>query len=122
MEYFIVANSFAAPFFSDQSESFEDADSPEKALEAFAARYSHPARLFAADCFASATAYHKNEKPLARWLSNHEIMRQTVTKKIPGGYSYLGIAPGRFKINGELIIADKPFEGKLVPVPQENNS
>ena len=117
MEYFIVANSFAAPFVSDMSESFEEAESPRKALEAFVARYSHPARLFAADVYASATDYHKDEAPLARWLCNHEIAHQKATQK-GGCHTYEGIAPGRFKVNGELIVVDKPFEGKIVPVSE----
>ena len=29
-------------------------------------------------------------------------------------HTYEGIAPGRFKVNGELIVVDKPFEGKMV--------
>jgi hypothetical protein len=116
VEYFIVANSFAAPFVSDTSEGFEEADSPQEALELYASRYSHPARLFSADCFESATAYHKNQKPLARWLCNHEIARQAATKG-KGSYSYEGLRPGMFKIDGELVIANEPFNGSLVPVP-----
>jgi hypothetical protein len=117
MEYFIVANSFAAPFVSDRSEDFQEADSPEQALELFAARYRHPARLFAADCFASATDYHKHKPPLARWLCNREIALQDAVK---GKASYVlqGVAPNRFKIGDELIVVDKPYEGKIVPVPE----
>lgn len=120
MEYFIVANSFAAPFFSDTSESFEEADSPKEALRLFAARYSHPARLFAADVYASATDYHKAKPPLARWLCNQEIARQKATKS-KGAYCCEGVAPGRFTINGELIVVEKPYEGKLVPVSKDNS-
>jgi hypothetical protein len=116
MEYFIVANSFAAPFVSDQSEHFEEAKSPRKALEAFAGRYSHPARLFAADCYASATDYHKGKPALARWLCNHEIARQKATKG-KGCHSYTSLGPGRLKIDDELIVIPEPFKGKLVPVP-----
>ena len=117
MEYFIVANSFAAPFVSDQSESFEDAESPKKALESFVARYSHPARLFAADCYESATDFHKGKPPLARWLCNHEIALQKATKG-KDCFSYTSLGPGRLKVDDELIVIDKPFEGKLVPVPR----
>jgi len=118
MEYFIVANSFAAPFVSDRSESFEEAESPEEALRLFADRYSHPARLFAADIYASATDYHKNKSPLARWLCNREIERQRAMEPISGGRMYESCGPGHFKVNGELIVVDKPYEGKLVPVPE----
>src|SRR5271166_2045269 len=113
MEYFIVANSFAAPFFSDTSESFEEADSPKKALELFIARYSHPARLYAADCYASATDYHKDKPALARWLCNHEIARQKAIK-LKNICTYESIKPGRFKANGKLVVVDDPFGGKFV--------
>lgn len=69
IEYFIRANSFAAPFFSDVSSDFETADTPKAALEAFAARYKHPCGLYAAACYASADAYHKGDEALAMWLS-----------------------------------------------------
>lgn len=69
-EYFIVANSFAAPFFSDTSTHFYHADSPEEALERFSKKYSHPAGLYAASAFKSSDDYHKNKNPLCRWLSN----------------------------------------------------
>lgn len=115
MEYFIVANSFAAPFVSDQSEHFEEADSPEKALKQFAARYSHPARLFAAACYSSATAYHKNEKFLARWLCNHELAKQKAMK-LDSAVSYRGIAPGKFEVNGKLVVVDDPFGGQIEQV------
>ncbi len=113
MEYFIVANSFAAPFVSDTSESFQEADSPENALKLFAARYSHPARLFAAACYSSATDFHKGKASLARWLCNHELARQKAMKP-KEACMYEGIAPGRFKVNGNLIVVEKPFEGRIV--------
>lgn len=69
-EYFVVTNSFAAPFFSDTDDGFVEADSPKDALEKTARDYRHPAGLYAAACYRSADAYHKGERPLARWLSN----------------------------------------------------
>lgn len=116
MEFFIVSNSFAAPFVSDTHESFEEAATARKALTQYAARYSHPARLFSADCYASATDYHKGKRPLARWLCNQEIAKQKVSKG-KSAFSYEAVAPGRFKIDGELVIVEKPYEGKLVPIP-----
>jgi hypothetical protein len=71
VEYFIVANSFAAPFVSDQSTDFQEAPDPRAALECYAKRYKHPAGLYAAAAYESAEAYHKGGKILARWLSNH---------------------------------------------------
>lgn len=112
-EYFIVANSFAAPFVSDQSTSFVEADSPTEALEKFAADYGHPAGLYAANCYASANDYHKNADPLAQWLSNHVLAeREAIADK--KGYSYLGHGPGDFEINGERITIDDPKGGRVI--------
>lgn len=46
-EYFITARSFAAPFVSDESTHFIEANSPEEALTKFAEGYSHPFGLIA---------------------------------------------------------------------------
>ena len=70
-EYFIVANTYAAPFFSDTSHSFERGDTPRDALDAFVA--SHLATLYAAVVYESADAFHKEEKALAQWLSEKAI-------------------------------------------------
>ena len=112
-EYFIFANSFAAPFFSDDSIKFIKAYSPIEALEKFVAGYNHPCGLYAAVCYADANAYHKNETPLAKWLCNHEIEKMRLTKDL-GGYSYKGDGPGRFYINGELHVIDNPKDGKMI--------
>ena len=63
-EYFIVANSFAAPFVSDTSMEFVKSSSPEKALEEFRELYSHPCGLYSAYCYNSSDSYHKGQKPL----------------------------------------------------------
>lgn len=68
-EYFIVANSFAAPFISDTSKGFVEANSPEEALNKFAENYTHPCGLYAAVCYKDANAEAKRERVLARWLS-----------------------------------------------------
>jgi hypothetical protein len=114
MEYFIVANTFAAPFVSDRCEAFEEAESPEAALLAYVNRFSHPARLFAAAVYQSATDYHKDKGPLATWLCNHEIAKR---KAVQGKkrYSCVSLGPGRFKIDGDLIVVKNPFDGQIVP-------
>ena len=71
-EYFIVANSYAAPFFSNTSHSFARGDTLYDVLDSFVAGY--PAkRLYAAAVYESADAYHKKEKVLAQWLSEKAI-------------------------------------------------
>lgn len=114
-EYFIVAKSFAAPFVSDDSTGFLSAASPAEALTAFAAKYSHPAGLYAAVAYTSADAYHKGEKPLAQWLCNHEQAKRRLTKG-KDAYSYLGHAPGSFEINGKAHTVEYPKHGSVVKV------
>ena len=112
-EFFIQANSFAAPFFSDTSEEFIKASTPEEALEKFAQNYDHPAGLYAAACYRDANTFHKGIAPLARWLCNHEIALREATKDKPG-YSYLGHTPGEFEIDRELYKIPNPKDGKIV--------
>ena len=112
-EYFVVTNSFAAPFFSDTDTQFVEAESPQQALERTAETYAHPCGLYAATCYADANAYHKGDAPLARWLSNHEITKLEATKD-KAGYGYLGNGPGDFEINGERIQVENPKGGRVV--------
>ncbi len=92
MEYFIEANSFAAPFFSDTSSGFVEADSPEQALLRFKDDYKHPCGLYAAVCYQDANAKHKGHEPLAKWVSNAA-----------------GVCEG------------KPEEGRVIVLLDENN-
>jgi len=68
-EYFIVANSFAAPFVSDKSEAWWNGISPEDALLAFRKEYKHPCGLYCAYLYADANAYKKKEQPLATYMA-----------------------------------------------------
>lgn len=68
-EYFIVANSFVAPIVSDISHDYIMADTPREAMKQFIANYDHPAGLYAANLYANADVYHKDEKPLLTWRS-----------------------------------------------------
>jgi hypothetical protein len=116
-EYFVITESFAAPFFSDSGNQYVQAETPEAALETVAAAYGHPSGLYAAVCYASADAYHKGEPILAKWLSNHEIAKQEATQHRTA-YSYLGHGPGVFEIDGQRVEVENPTGGRLVPVPQ----
>lgn len=109
-EYFIFANSFAAPFFSDQSTAYRKADDPVQALNDFAADYKHPCGLYAAVAYASADAYHKGAKALATWLCNHEREKRRLTEGLQG-YSYYGHGPGEFEINRVKYTVENPHDG-----------
>lgn len=113
-EFYIEANSFSAPFFSDQSYAYVNADTAKLALESFADSYSHPAALYAAFAYSSSDAMKKGEKPLAKWLCNHEIERSRIVAD-RGSYSYLGNAPGDFEIDGVRHRVDNPTSGKVTP-------
>lgn len=113
-EFFIVANSFAAPFVSDQSIGFASGDSPASALESFAQTYRHPAGLYAAAVYRSAEAYHKGEKQLAYWLCNHELEKRRLTSGLHS-YSYLSHGAGSFEIDGQTYTCDDPRNGSVTP-------
>lgn len=112
-EFFIDANSFAAPFISDSSTAFVEAADPREALDRFAADYRHPAGLYSADAYASADAYQKGGKPLAMWRSNHVLAMEKATAGLTG-YSVLGHGPGKFEIDGKLIEVEDPKGGRVI--------
>jgi hypothetical protein len=118
-EYFIVAHSFAAPFVSDESTGFVWERSAALALMEFAKTYRHPAGLYAAAVYLSADAYHKDAKPLAQWLCNHEQAKRRLTAGM-SGYGYLGHAPGSFEINGTAHTIEDPKGGSVVNVVPED--
>lgn len=111
-EYFIVANSFAAPFVSDQSTHFQEGESPEDALTRFARTYRHPAGLYAANAYESADSYHKNGPIVAKWRSNQAsaIAKATEGK---GSYSLQSNSPGVFSVDGERHSIENPKGGSL---------
>ena len=71
-EYFVRANSFAAPFVSDTSTGYSEGDTPSAAMLALVEGYSHPCHLYAADLYASADDFHKGCPALVSWRSNRE--------------------------------------------------
>jgi len=80
MKYFIVANSFAAPFFSDTSTDFIVADSAKEALEKFVQKYNHPFGLYSAGCFKFSDEYHEGKGPIASWRCNLVLEMENATK------------------------------------------
>ena len=112
-EYFVVTNSFAAPFFSDQGNMFVTAISPQEALEIATKRYTHPCGLYSAGCYASADAYHKGQKVLARWLRNLVIEQERLTKGLEG-YSICHESESVLVINGIRHIIENPCDGRVV--------
>lgn len=112
-EFYIEANSFAAPFFSDRSIGYVSADSAAEALEKFASDYRHPAGLYAAAAYTGADARNKGEDPLARWLSNQAIYLEEVHKR-PGAVMIRMDGPGKGEISGKSVEIENPKEGRVV--------
>lgn len=77
MRFFVTARSNAAPFVSDDSAEFFEAqsDDPEAAMAEFVAKYKHPMGLYAAELHASADAFHCNAKPLWVWRSQRCLQK-----------------------------------------------
>lgn len=115
-EFFITARSFAAPFVSDESDGYVEAETAGEALEKFAADYKHPCGLYAAEAWSSADHFHKSggKDPLARWLSNHEQAKMLAAGGQP--HSYLGHGPGNFEVNGKRVTVEDPTGGSVVEV------
>lgn len=108
-EYFIVANSFAAPFCSDTSTHFHEGVSAGHSLNHFAeTAYKHPCGLYSAAAYDSAEAYHKGAKPLQRWLSNHA---RTIEES--GATSIRSDGPGVIELDGKPRKVKAPKEGSL---------
>lgn len=113
-EYFVTANSFAAPFFSDSSTGYAEGTDAVEALNSFARDYKHPCGLYAAAAYASADAYHKGADPLARWLCEQERAKQRATEQL-GSYVYRGNGPGDFEIDGARYLVPEPKSGYAEP-------
>jgi hypothetical protein len=105
-EFFIVGNSFAAPFFSDELEGFVEAENAGEALLKFKADCKHPFGLYAAVAYRSADSYHRREKALGRWISNSAKAKE-------GAISILANGPGEVKIDGKWVTIDAPKEGAV---------
>lgn len=68
-EFFVVMNSNAAPFVSDKSEQFVEAENAEVALNLAIQEYSHPCGLYSAWVYSDANAKAKGHDPLVKWNS-----------------------------------------------------
>mgnify|MGYP001611610142 CR=1 FL=1 len=116
VEYFIVAYSFAAPFFSDTDTAHVKAQTPRAALHKYKKAYKHPCGLYAAGCYASAADYHKGKKVLAQWLCNDVLAQKKATEGL-SGYSLLHKKPGTFQVNSKWYSVKNPKEGVVVEPP-----
>lgn len=108
MEYFICANSFAAPFFSDTSRKFQEGTNAEDAMNNFVKDYGHPCGLYAAALYKDANGFHKGEEPLLRWLSNQAKFMQDKTGLIRSDRI------GEIEIDGVKHVLDDPKGGSIV--------
>lgn len=112
-QYYVVTNSYAAPFFSDTDEDYVNGDTPEEALLKAVEKYRHPAGLYAANLYRNHRSKHKGDKPLVAWRCNHAIAVKDATKDL-GCYTYQGKAPGHFFVNDTEYTIDDPKGGRIV--------
>lgn len=112
-EFFIDARTFAMPYVSETIQKYVDGVDALAAMEAFIA--AHEGRIFAADLYHSADDYHKQGKPVARWLCNKEIARAKATEG-KASYTYLSLTQRSFEVDGERFFVDDPTGGRLVDV------
>jgi len=68
-QFFVVAESYAAPFVSDSSKQYVHALTPSEALGTFIQAYSHPFGLYSANVYESADDYHQKKEPVAKFRS-----------------------------------------------------
>ena len=109
-EWFVVANSFAAPFFSDTSEDYVEGETARDALKLFMEGYKHPFGLFAAVVYESADDYHKGRAPAARWTSNKAVAVEKIVKE-RGAVLFDESGPDGFIADG--VRYDIPKGGKF---------
>ena len=117
-EFFIVANSFAAPFVSDQSTGYAQGETASEALESFAVAYKRPAGLYAAIAYDNADSYHKSGPIRARWSCNLVIAQERATAG-KGVYSLRHDRDGKgefIEVDGARTYVQNPRHGKVVPV------
>lgn len=111
-EYFVRANSFAAPIVSDTSTGYQEGDTAEAAMLAFVEGYSHPSRLYSANLYASADDFHKGRPTLVEWMSNHALLLQH-----DGCATIRSLRPGLVEVNGEQRECEEPYDGKITKRP-----
>lgn len=79
-EFFIVANSNAAPIVSDTSETYVEAETADGALVEFVAQYEHSFGLYSCNVYENADAYRKREEPLAKWRSKRAMAQEALRR------------------------------------------
>jgi hypothetical protein len=108
-EYFVNANSFAAPFFSDMSNHFVKEASPKKAMLKFVKEYKHPCGLYAANLYKNSDDYHKGKDPLVRWVCNEALFMESKT--------YVKVykdRTGHIQLDDKWYDVEDPTGGKII--------
>ena len=101
-EYFVVSNSFAAPFVSDKQFRYATGSTPQEALESFTEHYTHRRGLYSADLYSSAKDYHQSKPPLLRYRNLRPVSVDKQFHKngvvVPGPVAV--VVPGHVNIDG----------------------
>lgn len=72
-EFFIHYVTFPAPFFGEQGQVYQEADTAQEALEIAAEG------MYRAEAYENADALHKKQEPLARYMSNRALAESKAT-------------------------------------------
>ena len=73
-EYFIVANSLAAPMVSDESKHYVEGRTPQSAMNKFLKAYRHWVGIYSANLYNNADEYHKGESATLHFRSNKAVL------------------------------------------------
>lgn len=76
----MVANSFAAPYFSDTDKVWRKGKTARAVLDAFVKNYKHPYGLYWAGVWRDANAFTRGHKALAEYLSKESAARRKPSK------------------------------------------
>lgn len=113
MKYFIDANSFGAPFFSDGLSKFVEGKDAEDAMNNFIKDYKHPAGLYSANLYEDANAFHEGHEPLLKYRSNKQLRIEELTADKKSGYSIL-TGTDFVEIDNIRYTVDNPKEGRII--------
>lgn len=111
-EFFVKAQTFAAPFCSDELVRYIPGEDPVEAVEAWVESRPHPCGIYYAAVYANADDMHRGRKPLCEWKSNYQRAREEATKG-KGCYISRGLGENAFEIDGEKFWVECPREGAV---------
>jgi len=109
-EYFIIANTFAAPFVSETIETFTKGKDAKDAMKNFID--GHKNEIYSARGYKNADAFYKKEKPVVNYDCNKLLLLNSLTKD-KSTYSYLSHSDKEFELDDVIYKVEEPREGVI---------